>query len=86
MRRKEIEQDVPLSYNFLVKTSLTAALKQVSDILSDDNPDNDESATCGKLGALINQVNANERRDTLTADQANILRTQAEDIKDALDC
>jgi hypothetical protein len=62
-------------------------LKQVSDILTDNNPNNDESA-CGKLGAFINQVNANERRggDTLTPNQADDLRTQAEDIRDALGC
>jgi hypothetical protein len=61
-------------------------LKQLSNILDDNNPNNDGSA-CGKLGALINQVNANERRGTLTADQANDLRTQAEDIRDELlDC
>jgi hypothetical protein len=65
-----------------VKTSLIAALKQISDILSsDDNPNNDVSAVCGKLGAFINQVNATERRgDTLTADQVDDLRIQAEDI------
>jgi hypothetical protein len=40
----------------------------------------------GKLGAFINQVNAAERRDTLTADRADDLRTQAENIRDALDC
>jgi hypothetical protein len=42
-------------------------------------------AICG----FINQVNANERRgdDTVTADQADELRTQAEDIRDVwLDC
>jgi hypothetical protein len=62
-------------------------LNEASDILNDDNPNNDGSA-CGKLGAFINQVNANERRGgTLTADQADDLRTQAEDIRDALlDC
>jgi hypothetical protein len=68
-----------------VKTSLTAALKQVSDILSDNNPNNDESA-CGRFTAFTNQVNANERRDTLTADQADDLRIQAEDIRNTLDC
>jgi hypothetical protein len=63
-------------------------LKQVSNILNDNNRNNDESAACGKLGAFINQVNANERRgDTLTADQADELRTQAYHIRDALlDC
>jgi hypothetical protein len=39
------------------KTSLNAALKEVSNILSDKNPNNEESAYC-KLGALINQANA----------------------------
>jgi dipeptidyl aminopeptidase/acylaminoacyl peptidase len=73
--------DVPQS----VKTSLTAPLKQASDILSDDNPNNDEAA-CGKLGAFINKVNANEGRGTLTTEQADELRTQAEDIMSRLDC
>jgi hypothetical protein len=54
-------------------------------VLNDNNLNNDESA-CGTLGAFINQVNANERRDTLTAEQADDLRTQAGDIRDELDC
>jgi len=60
-------------------------LKQVSNILTDDNPNNDESA-CGRFDTFINQVNAAERRDddTLTADQADELRTQAEDITNEL--
>jgi hypothetical protein len=61
-----------------------SVLKQVSNILTDNNPNNDNSAACGKLGAFINQVNANERRDTLTADEADELRTQAEDIQNVL--
>jgi hypothetical protein len=68
-----------------VKTSLTAPFKGVSDILNDDNPNNDKAA-CGKLGAFINQVDANEKRGTLTADQADNLRTQAQDIRNALGC
>jgi hypothetical protein len=69
-----------------VKTSLTAALKQVSNILSDNNPNNDESG-CGRLGAFINHVDAAERRDRLTPNQADDLRTQAEDITiKLLDC
>jgi Tol biopolymer transport system component len=69
-----------------VKTSLIALLEEVSNILSDNNPNNDESA-CGTLGALINQVNANERSNTLTADEADELSTQAEDIRNGLlDC
>jgi hypothetical protein len=38
------DDNVPQS----IKTRLTAVLKQVSDILSDNNPNNDESAVCGK--------------------------------------
>jgi hypothetical protein len=60
-------------------------LEEVSNILNDNNPNNDESA-CDELGAFINEVNANERRDTLTADQANVLRPQAEDIRNMLGC
>jgi hypothetical protein len=40
-----------------------------------------------RFDTFINQVNAAERRDnddTLTADQADELRTQAEDIRDEL--
>jgi hypothetical protein len=70
-----------------VKTSLTAVLKQVSKILSDNNPNNDESAACGRLGAFINQVNAAaERLDALTEEQAGDLRTQAQDIRNGLGC
>jgi hypothetical protein len=85
------DDNVPQS----VKTNLTSVLKQVSDILTDNNPDNDESA-CGRFDTFINQVNAAERRhgddddddDALTADQADELRTQAEDTRDVLllDC
>jgi hypothetical protein len=75
------DNDVPQS----VKTSLTAPLKEASDILDDDNPNNDKAA-CGKLGAFINQVNANESRGTLTAEEVDELRTQAEAIMNQLDC
>jgi hypothetical protein len=57
------DDNVPQS----VKSNLTAVLKQVSNILTDDNPDNDGSA-CDGFDSFTNQVNANERRDdTLTA-------------------
>jgi|ERR671923_216356 hypothetical protein len=69
------DDNVPQS----VKTDIITLLEEVSDILSDDNPNNDR-ALCCKLGAFINQVNANERRDTLTPNQGNVLKTQAEDI------
>ena len=69
-----------------VKTNLIATLKEISNILNDNNPNNDDESACGKLGALINQVDAAERRGTLTADQADDLRTQAEDIRNVLNC
>jgi PKD repeat protein len=70
-----------------VKADIIAALEEVSNILNDDNPNNDEAA-CGELGAFINQVNAAERDGTLTAEQADNLRIQAEDIirNSNLDC
>jgi hypothetical protein len=76
------DDNVPQS----VKTSLAAVLKQVSNILSYNNPNNDESAVCGRLGAFINQVDAaaERRGDRLTAHQADDLRTQAEVIRDTL--
>ena len=55
-------------------------------LLSDNNTRNDVSA-CNIIGtAFMNQVNANERQDTLTEDQAVDLRTQAEDFRDMLGC
>ena len=55
-------------------------------LLSDDNTRNDASA-CNMIGTpFMNQINANERQDTLTEDQATDLRTQAEDIGDMLGC
>jgi hypothetical protein len=79
---QNLDDNVPQS----VKTDIIAALEEVSNILNDNNPNNDELA-CDELGAFINQVNAAERRGTLTADQADDLRTQAEDIiMNQLDC
>jgi hypothetical protein len=60
-------------------------LEEISSILNDNNPNNNESA-CDELDAFINQLNADERRRTLTADQVDDLRSQAEDIRNMLDC
>ena len=68
-----------------VKTSLVAVLEELLNILNDNNPDNDESV-CRTLDGFINHVNANERSDTLTADEADELNTQSEEIRNALDC
>jgi Tol biopolymer transport system component len=78
---QNLDDNVPQS----VKTSLTELLKGVSHILNDDNPNNDKAA-CGMLDAFIKLVNVNERLNMLTADQADDLRTQAQDIRNALGC
>jgi hypothetical protein len=67
------------------KTRIVAFLERALALLSDDNPRNDASA-CNIFGAFIERVDADERRDMLTADQAGDLRTQAEDIRDMLGC
>lgn len=67
------------------KTSLAAPLQAASNILNDDNPNNDKTA-CGELDAFIMLVNASERRGNLTKDQAADLITQAEDIRSQLRC
>jgi len=67
------------------KTSLAAPLQQVSDILNDDNPNNDRLA-CNRLDVFIREVNVAERRGDITAVQANDLITQAEDIRSELHC
>jgi hypothetical protein len=60
-------------------------LERALALLSDDNTRNDVSA-CNMVGAaFMNQVNANERQDALTEDQAADLRMQAEDIRNELD-
>ena len=69
-----------------LKTSLIAALKQISNILDDNNPNNNDQSACGRLGAFINKVDAAERHNTLTAEQADDLRTQAQDLMNQLDC
>ncbi len=74
-------QNIPQS----TKTSLTATLKGVVKILSDDNPNNDNSA-CGKFGAFTNKIKPSEKRGSLTEDQAEDLRTQSQDIRDKLNC
>jgi len=67
------------------KTRIVAFLERALALLSDDNPRNDAS-TCNIVGAFMNQVNANERRGTLTEDQSGDLTTQAEDIRNMLGC
>ena len=79
-----------LNRNFTEQTKqelqgLAAPLQQVSDILSDDNPENDSSA-CNRLDVFIRQVDAAERSGDITEDQADDLRTQAEDIRSQLEC
>lgn len=67
------------------KTRIVAFLERALVLLSDNNTRNDVSA-CNIIGAFMNQVNANERSDMMTEDQAADLRTGAEDIRDLLGC
>jgi hypothetical protein len=70
----------------VAKTRIVTLLERALALLSDDNTRNDASV-CNMLGsAFINQVNANERQDTLTEDQSADLRTQADEIRDMLGC
>jgi hypothetical protein len=68
------------------KTRIIALLERALALLNDDNTRNDASV-CNIIGtAFMNQVNVNERQDTLTEDQAGDLRAQAQDIRDMLGC
>ena len=78
---ENLGDDVPQG----TKTSLTAPLRQVSYILTDDNSDNDRSA-CNRLNAFINQANAAEGRGDITQEQADDLINQAEEIREAIGC
>jgi hypothetical protein len=67
------------------KTSLAAPLKNALKLLIDNNPENDE-AVCGRLAALLAQVNSKEANSQLTSSQAAELRQQAIAIKNSLGC
>ena len=67
------------------KTSLAAPLKNTIKLLIDNNPENDE-AVCGRLAALLAQVNSKEANSQLTSTQAAELRQQAIAIKNSLGC
>src|SRR5262249_16715406 len=60
----------------------TNALGNAVKLLSDSNPSNDNGA-CGKLGAFINQVNANH---SLTVEQKAQLVSAANAIKNSIGC
>jgi hypothetical protein len=77
---QNLDDNVPQS----ARTDIIAALEEVSNTLNDNNPKNDGSAVCDELGAFINDEIAAQTGSALTADQANGLRTQAEDIRNML--
>jgi len=60
----------------------SSSLSNAQKLLNDNNPSNDNAA-CGKLGAFINEVNANKK---LSQDQKNLLIGQANAIKTAIGC
>jgi len=68
-----------------VTNSLNAPLNQASTLLNDNNPSND-IATCGKLTAFIDKVNAKVQNGQLTPAQASELLQAANAIKASLGC
>ena len=79
-----IDEIIALGLPGSVTKSLAAPLGNVADLLNDANPNNDVAA-CGKLGAFVNKVNAREG-NTLTSQEAALLRGLAEDIKTSIGC
>jgi Tol biopolymer transport system component len=67
------------------KTRIVAFLERALVLISDDNTRND-AAACNIFGAFMERVDADERRDMLTTDQAVDLRMQAEEIRNMLGC
>jgi len=65
--------------------SLTAPLNQAVNILEDTNLNNDRSA-CNKLGAFIQQVNAQTQNNSITQEQSNQLKQAAQSIQNSLGC
>ncbi|MEK6281236.1 MAG: FG-GAP repeat protein [Acidobacteriota bacterium] len=68
-----------------VMNSLTAPLGQASNLLNDNNPNNDIAA-CGKLNAFINQVDAKLQNGQLTSAQVSQLLQAANAIRVSLGC
>ena len=64
-----------------VKTSLTAPLNQLIPLLEDGAQQNDV-AVCGKLSALLNQIDAKEASGKLSSLQADLLRHSSQVIID----
>ena len=89
---KTIEEAISDLEDFIVglglphgtETSLLANLKNIPDIINDGNPDNDDSV-CGKLYAFIDKVQAQYGKN-ISADDADQLIAQAQDILDSLGC
>lgn len=68
-----------------VANSLTAPLGQASQLLNDNNPNND-SAACGKLNAFINQIDTKVQNGQLTSAQSSQLLQTANALKTSLGC
>jgi sugar lactone lactonase YvrE len=66
-------------------SSLAAPLRQAHELLSDNNPNNDNGA-CGKLSAFEKQVDQKEKQGKLSAEDAEAFRLQSIQIRVALGC
>jgi len=67
------------------KTTIITFLERTLALLNDDNIRNDAGA-CNMFSAFMQRVDADDRRDVMTSDQADDLTTQAEEIRNMLSC
>lgn len=80
-----VDQIEDLSLPENVVTVLAAPLVQAANLLTDDNPGNDQGV-CGQLTAFITRVDIQEKRGQLAPAEAAELRRSAESLKAALAC
>jgi len=64
---------------------LVVSLDKVTDMLEDNNPNNDKSA-CGILTAFIQKLDGLLKSNELTIDERDSLASDAEAIQNSLDC
>lgn len=66
-----------------IKTSIAARLSRAENLVS-DNELNDDTAACGVVGSIVNEITANSRK--LNAAEANTLRQSADIARRTLGC
>lgn len=68
-----------------VENALVAPLKNIEEMLTDDNPNNDKAA-CGKLGAFLNMLSAHEAAGNIDSGLAQDFNEAAGQIMTSLGC